>query len=82
MSFKEKKAKIIVTEPKKDEDEVINNFIFMYGTQPSKIVHKDTKMIEEVANIILKKYDKKLFGLRIPRCFDDLMRVEANFEIT
>ena len=54
----------------------------MWGTPPSKLVNKDTKMIEEVSSIVLNRYEKRNFGLSVPRCFDDIKSVDANFEIT
>ena len=52
----------------------------MFGTPPSALVDKDSNMVDEVAAIVLERYEKVNFGLCIPRCFDDLKSKDANFE--
>ena len=57
------------------------NFILIYGTRPGLVVKADTKMMEEVAERMENRFDKNSFTLSIPKMFDDMIGVDADFEM-
>ena len=56
------------------------NFLIIYGTPPGQIVAAETKMVNEIADIMTTRYDKKFFVLEIPHNFNHLFSGDAVFE--
>ena len=58
------------------------NYLMIFGTPPADTVNADTKMVAEISDIFLNRYDRSTFELKIPDCFNDLYSVDANFELS
>ena len=57
------------------------NFVLVFGCSPEMGVLAKTTMIKDVANILLKRYERTTFSVQIPECFEDLKGKDANFEV-
>ena len=53
----------------------------IFGCAPSWGVNADTKLVNEISDILLNRYSRDSLELQIPRCFDDLYSVDAEFEM-
>ena len=52
----------------------------IFGSQPSKGVKTDTKMVYDLANAMDQGYDKVKLSLRIPEVFERLEGRDNSFE--
>ena len=58
------------------------NFVLIFGCAPGYTVKAKTKMIQEISDIMLKKFEKINFSLTIPNVFDDMYSGDATFEMS
>ena len=57
------------------------NFILLSGCSPDMTVAAKTKMIEDIADVLLNRFDKTTFSILLPQYFEDLKGQDANFEM-
>lgn len=57
------------------------NFILIFGAPPNIGVRSDTRMIYELAEAMLSKYDQVTFMLIIPAVFNDMYSEDASIEM-
>ena len=58
------------------------NFIIVFGCGPGYNVKADTRMIKDIADTMLEKYEKIHFTLTFPDVLDDLFSGDATFEMS
>ena len=59
----------------------MQHFALVFGSAPGFGVLANTKMIDDVADALLHKYDKESLTCEFPRVFDDLAGTDTNFEM-
>ena len=64
------------------ENHKFQNFLILYGCRPMMGVLGDTKMIKDMRDILIKRYDRVTFSVQIPACFEDMKGQDNNFEMT
>ena len=53
----------------------------MWGCRPSSIVEIDTKMVKNIIDILMNKFDKIHLSIQFPVAFEQLKGSDANFEM-
>ena len=61
--------------------EKINNFFMVFGCGVDKGIKADSKMVNDVVEIMLSRYCKNTFTLDLLKCFDSIQGSDANFEV-
>ena len=63
------------------EHTIMQHFALIYGCAPGLGVLANTKMIDDVTDALLHKYDKESLTCEFPSVFDDLAGSDTNFEM-
>ena len=56
--------------------EVAQNFIFLYGCFPSKMINDDAKMVSQIVDTMVNRFDKNTLTLEVPHAFEHLKGME------
>ena len=57
------------------------NLILMWGCRPAKGVLANTKMCQDIRDLLSNRYDRDTLKLSIPAVFDQLKASDAAFEM-